>query len=170
MTTIAAKIIDHCILSITDVISIWPILTWKAKIPVPTLANLRSPESGQPRRQCDRNDLRNGVVLPQYHRSTAFLHHFTVFLSLPLEVRRQCVSWLFEGALSRFISDCERIAIIAPPTSEDQDSVQNQPRAVKVLDENNRDRRSSRKGMPWSPEEKSFLLELRREQNFLGRM
>lgn len=120
----------------------------------------KRPTKGTKRSERSSKRRRTATTSQEYEHSFTTLR--SSFLSIPLEDRLQFISWLFEGALSRSISDCERIV---PPTSKVQDSVQNQPRgATKVLDENSRSRYCSRKGMPWSPEEKSLLLELRGEQ------
>ena len=52
----------------------------------------------------------------------------------------------------------EHTTIVAHPTRETQDPVQNHPHgAAKMLYENSKGRKSSRKDMPWSPEEKEAL-------------
>lgn len=81
------------------------------------------------------------------------------FLSLPIEDRLQFLSWLFEDALSRCISDCERNPNV-PLSNEAQVPNQNGSHGTAKKP----DERISRKRMPWSPEEKNLLVQLRREQ------
>lgn len=96
-------------------------------------------------------------------------HSFTAlcssFQSLPMEDRLQFLSWLFEGALPRCMPDC-KLTTDGPLLDEIQASDQNKSRhgTTKKLGKSNRGRHNFRKHMPWSPEEKNLLVQLKREQ------
>ncbi|KAK9622321.1 hypothetical protein V6000_007584 [Aspergillus fumigatus] len=69
------------------------------------------------------------------------------------------------------MSDLKRTTDIAPPTVEKEGSGLRSSRrltrsceCVLALDNSNIPRLSSRKGMPWLPEEEDLLVKLRREQ------
>lgn len=78
--------------------------------------------------------------------------HFT---SVSVDERLRFLSWLFEGALPRCMSESDLgvSTRIAQPTH-----YESQPADSTALPE------TSRKGMPWSSEEKDLLLRLRRDE------
>jgi hypothetical protein len=78
--------------------------------------------------------------------------HFT---SVSVDERLQFLSWLFEGALPRCMSESDlgMSTRMAQPTH-----CVSQPADSNALPE------TSRKGMPWSSEEKDLLLRLRRDE------
>lgn len=167
MTTLAAKkTIDRYTLSIINIVLILFALIHKTLIPAPTIVDHRHLTSGHPRRS-GQNDLpkrSRTTTIPQA-RGHSFTTFRSSFLSLPLEDRLQFLSWVFEGALPRYMPSCERTISIAPPMIETEVSDQNHPHgAARRPDESNIGRHSSRKGMPWSPKEKNLLVELRRER------
>ncbi|KAL4759744.1 uncharacterized protein BDW70DRAFT_78109 [Aspergillus foveolatus] len=91
---------------------------------------------------------------------TALQSHF---MSLPLDDRLQFLSWLFEGALSRCVSDtsstaCEGGEARVTCRSSPQYEMEQNPGACW------KDQRSSRNRMPWSREEADLLLRLRKEE------
>lgn len=76
------------------------------------------------------------------------------FLSLPLDERLQLLPWLFEGALPRHMPRSD-----LPTTGKGH--VRSARRSTQSSSEA---RGNSRKGMPWSSEEVSLLLRLRRDE------
>ncbi|RWQ95419.1 hypothetical protein C8Q69DRAFT_486494 [Paecilomyces variotii] len=80
---------------------------------------------------------------------TSFPAFCTQFLFLSIDERLQFLSWLFEGALQRCISEY-------PPTA----SKQGEAPGASGMDVHG----SSRKGMKWSVEESDLLLKLRRDE------
>lgn len=100
---------------------------------------------GQFRKRC-----RLPSVLPP--RKDSFTTLRSHFVSLPLDEHLQFLSWLFEGALPRCMSD-------SSPTREAGRS--NPPHKI----EQNQPEGSSRKGMPWSSEEVDLLLKLRKDES-----
>lgn len=125
----------------------------------------RSKGSKRKTRQSDgpvRKRLRVPSTLPSGKSSfTAIRSHF---LSLPLGDRLQFLSWLFEGAVPRCMSDsspaaCEDGCVLetdrlSPPHEIEQ-----------IRRDCQEDRGSSRRGMPWSTEEADLLLKLRKVEN-----
>lgn len=85
------------------------------------------------------------------------------FVSLPLNDRLQFLSWLFEGALSHCTSDsspstaCEDGEARIADRSSLQPEIEQSPGVWKGV------QGSSRKGMPWSAEEKD-LVKLRKDE------
>jgi hypothetical protein len=93
------------------------------------------------------------------------------FSASPVPERLQFLSWLFEGALPRCMSDLKRTADFATPTVETEGGgLRSSPRSTRspgrlpAIDNSDMRRLSSRKGMPWLPEEEDLLVKLRREQ------
>ncbi|KAL2782958.1 hypothetical protein BJX66DRAFT_345378 [Aspergillus keveii] len=97
-------------------------------------------------------------------RDDSFTSLQSHFMSLPLNDRLQFLSWLFEGALSHCTAEsssptaCEdgdaRVTSRSSPQSEIEQS----------LDVWKGVQGSSRKGMPWSAEEKDLLVKLRKDE------
>jgi hypothetical protein len=144
----------------------------------------QSPHNGRPsrskarKRKCGRT-LRPDRRPPKRLRATAvicqkegsFSTLSSHFSASPVAERLQFLSWLFEGALPRCMSDLKRTTYIAPPTVEKEGGdLRSSPRLTRsrerapALDNSNMPRPSSRKGMPWLPEEEDLLVKLRREQ------
>ncbi|KAL2812131.1 hypothetical protein BDW59DRAFT_44464 [Aspergillus cavernicola] len=85
------------------------------------------------------------------------------FVSLPLDERLQFISWLFEGALPRCMSDH------SPTASEQGESRATSRSTLPDVIEQARQgstevQGSSRKGMKWSSEESDLLLKLRKDE------
>ena len=86
------------------------------------------------------------------------------FISAPLDDRLQFLSWLFEGALSHCMSSS------TPTANEEREVLATScSRTPHETEQNRRDRRKARGGlrtnMPWSTEEASLLLKLRKGEN-----
>ncbi|KAL4954946.1 hypothetical protein BDW69DRAFT_130917 [Aspergillus filifer] len=91
---------------------------------------------------------------------TAIRSHF---VSLPLDDRLQFLSWLFEGALQHCMSDlspivCKDGDARATNCSSPQDKTQQRSIIRREA------RKGSRRGMPWSTEEGTLLLKLRKDE------
>ncbi|KAL4749552.1 hypothetical protein BDW72DRAFT_177903 [Aspergillus terricola var. indicus] len=91
---------------------------------------------------------------------TALQSHF---VSLPLDDRLQFLSWLFEGALSRCMSDtlqmaCEEGEAWATRRLSTRPEMEQSPVVCRGV------QRGSRKGMPWSAEEAGLLVKLRKDE------
>ncbi|GMG38900.1 unnamed protein product [Aspergillus oryzae] len=126
---------------------------------------------GKPSKNCKRKRhqsegrapkrLRDLSTMPATENSLTSLRSH--FLCLPLNERLQFLSWLFEGALPRCMLDT------GPTTCEDRDA-QSTSRSIPQHEIEQPQRNcgeaqgSSRKGMPWSPEEAGLLLKLRRDE------
>lgn len=144
----------------------------------------QSPHNGRPshsrarKRKCGRTlrpdrrptkRLRATAVV--YEKEGSFSTLSSHFSASPVAERLQFLSWLFEGALPRCMSDLKRTADIAPPTVEKEGGGLRSSRRltrsrerVPAIDNSDMRRLSSRKGMPWLPEEEDLLVKLRREQ------
>jgi hypothetical protein len=105
---------------------------------------------GQPQ-QCKRVRGSSATASKEYSFSSLRSH----FVSVSVDERLQFLSWLFEGALPRCMSESDlRVPErIAQPTH-----YVSQPADFTALPE------TSRKGMPWSSEEIELLLRLRGEE------
>ncbi|KAE8155678.1 hypothetical protein BDV40DRAFT_112331 [Aspergillus tamarii] len=94
---------------------------------------------------------------------TSFPAFCTQFLSLSIDERLQFLSWLFEGALQRCVSEY-------PPTASKQGEGPAASRSTisDVMEQGLRGgmnvHGSSRKGMKWSAEESDLLLKLRKDE------
>ena len=105
--------------------------------------------------------LRVPPMLPPREDSFTLRSHF---MSAPLDDRLQFLSWLFEGALPHCMSSS------SPTASEERDALATSCSTTShEIEQNRRDRRNarggSRKNMPWSMEEASLLLKLRKEES-----
>lgn len=105
--------------------------------------------------------LRVPSISPSRGGSTALRSHF---ISAPLDDCLQFLSWLFKGALSHCMSSstptaCEKREVLETSCSS----------TPHETEQNRRDRRKARgglrKNMPWSTEEASLLLKLRKGEN-----
>ncbi|KAI9036872.1 SANT/Myb-like DNA-binding domain-containing protein [Aspergillus affinis] len=95
-------------------------------------------------------------TLPSKENSfTALRSHF---VSLPLDERLQFLSWLFEGALSRCMSDCEQGDAWSTSHSTLPGAIEQARRGSTEV------QGSSRKRTEWSPEESDLLLKLRKDE------
>jgi hypothetical protein len=97
---------------------------------------------------------------PREDPFTALQSHF---MSLPLDDRLQFLSWLFEGALSRCMSDtlqmaCEEGEARATGRLSTRPEMEPSPVVCRRV------QGGSRKGMPWSAEEAGLLVKLRKDE------
>ncbi|KAB8256813.1 hypothetical protein BDV32DRAFT_90643 [Aspergillus pseudonomiae] len=132
-----------------------------------TSENLHGEQSKKHKRKTQRSGsggraakrIRLPLRLPtREHSFTGLRSHF---LSLPLDERLQFLSWLFEGALPRCMSDysltvSEQEDARAASHSTLPDVIEQAPRGSMEVIEN------SRKGIKWSPEEDTLLLKLKK--------
>ena len=100
-------------------------------------------------------------MLPSREDSFTLHSHF---VSAPLDDRLQFLSWLFKGALPHCMSSS------SPTACEERDALATScSSTLHETEQNQRDHRKarggSRKNMPWSTEEASLLLKLRKEEN-----
>ncbi|RAL07842.1 uncharacterized protein BO97DRAFT_438042 [Aspergillus homomorphus CBS 101889] len=94
------------------------------------------------------------VLCPVQRINTSFPALRTHFLSVSTNERLEFLSWLFDGALPRCLVDLD------PKMLKDQDQM---PACdMDHLSNFHRHCGASRKGKPWSSEEESLLLKLRR--------
>lgn len=98
----------------------------------------------------------SSALPPRKDSFTTLRSHFA---SLPFDERLQFLSWLFEGALPRCMSDSSPTAYEDKPTRGAGRS--NPPHEI----EQNRPDGSSRKGMSWSSEEVDLLVKLRKDES-----
>ena len=99
------------------------------------------------------------MLLPREDSFTLYSH----FMSAPLDDHLQFLSWLFEGALPHCMSSSSLTA------SEERDVLATScSSTLHEIEQNWCDCRNawgSRKNMPWSIEEASLLLKLRKEES-----
>ncbi|KAL2801562.1 hypothetical protein BJX63DRAFT_198520 [Aspergillus granulosus] len=126
--------------------------------------------SGEPKSSKQKTQQSDGRVRkrPRVHstkppREDSFTALRSHFESLPPDDRLQFLSWLFEGALQRCISEPSLAArkegeVQATGRSSYRHKIRRNPGARRSI------QGTSRKGMPWSTEEKALLLRLRKEE------
>jgi len=162
VTTLTSMIINNC----TP-----PNVTPIAALPTPmvsvgTITSVDSPKALSGRRNNQTGELTNGFefpsMLPPMEDSFTLFSHF---MSAPLDDHLQFLSWLFEGALPHCMSSSSLTA------SEERDALATScSSTLHEIEKNRRDcrraRGGSRKNMPWSMEEASLLLKLRKEESW----
>ncbi|KAL4977393.1 hypothetical protein BDW66DRAFT_158998 [Aspergillus desertorum] len=121
-----------------------------------------SPHSANPKPSFlkDPKQLRARSLLPP--REDPFTALQSHFMSLPLDDCLQFLSWLFEGTLSRCMSDtlrmaCEEGEARATCHLSTRPEMEQSPVCRGVQG-------SSRKGMPWSAEEADLLVKLKKDE------
>lgn len=96
----------------------------------------------------------------------------SIFQQSSIEKRTEFISWLFEGALSRCVSEpLNRHDSLLPGSLAGTKEKKSKSRQIQrqkpshALNGIQTSERHSRKGEPWSTEEEDLLIRLRKEQN-----
>jgi hypothetical protein len=102
---------------------------------------------------------------PSRRKNLSFPVLRSQFSAMSVDDRLQFLSWLFEGALQRCVPTSTSTGTTSA-SSSNQDAVMTcGNERLNSITESVDTRNSSRKGKPWSMEEKRLLVKLREEQN-----